>query len=46
MPDLLSDSTHGVDHLGRRVIFFGDEWALRNFQKRLPEVEIGMLPFA
>jgi len=28
------------------VIFFSDEWSIRNFQKRLPEVELGMLPFA
>jgi hypothetical protein len=27
------------------VIFFSDEWSIRNFQKRLPEVELGMLPF-
>ena len=45
LPDLLSDSTHGVDHLGRRVIFFTDEWAIRNFQKRVPTVEIAPLPF-
>jgi peptide chain release factor 3 len=45
MPDLLSDSTHGVDQAGRKVIFFSDEWSIRNFQKRLPEVELGMLPF-
>jgi len=45
MPEILSDSTHGVDASGRPVIFFSDEWALRNFQKRLPEVEIAPLPF-
>jgi peptide chain release factor 3 len=45
LPDLLSDSTHGVDHLGRRVIFFTDEWAIRNFQKRVPTVELAPLPF-
>jgi len=27
------------------VIFFSDEWAVRNFQKRLPDVEIATLPF-
>jgi len=27
------------------VIFFSDEWSLRNFQKRLPDVEISPLPF-
>ena len=45
MPDLLSDSTHGVDSAGRPVIFFSDEWAIRNFQKRMPEVELSTLPF-
>ena len=45
LPDLLSDSTHGVDHLDRRVIFFTDEWAIRNFQKRVPTVELAPLPF-
>ncbi|MFZ9914928.1 MAG: EF-Tu/IF-2/RF-3 family GTPase, partial [Phycisphaerales bacterium] len=45
LPDLLSDSSHGFDHRGRRVIFFADEWAVRNFQKRLPDVEIAALPF-
>jgi peptide chain release factor 3 len=45
LPDLLSDSTHGIDHMGRRVIFFTDEWAIRNFQKRVPEVELSTLPF-
>jgi peptide chain release factor 3 len=45
MPDLLSDSTHGVDAAGRAVIFFSDEWSIRNFQKRLPDVEISTLPF-
>ena len=44
MPDLLSDSTHGIDAAGRAVIFFSDEWAIRNFQKRLPEVELSTLP--
>jgi peptide chain release factor 3 len=44
MPDLLSDSTHGIDAAGRSVIFFSDEWAIRNFQKRLPEVELSTLP--
>ena len=46
MPDLLSDSTHGVDQDGRRVIFFLDEWSVRNFQKRMPDVELAVLPFA
>jgi hypothetical protein len=45
MPDLLSDSTHGVDGAGRAVVFFSDEWAIRNFQKRLPDVELSTLPF-
>ena len=45
MPDLLSDSTHGIDNAGRPVIFFSDEWSIRNFQKRLPEVELSTLPF-
>jgi peptide chain release factor 3 len=45
MPDLLSDSTHGIDNAGRPVIFFSDEWSIRNFQKRLPDVEISTLPF-
>ena len=45
LPDLLSDSTHGIDASGRRVIFFSDEWSIRNFQKRLPEVELSLLPF-
>ena len=45
MPDLLSDSEHGVDQDGRPVVFFGDEWAVRNFQKRMPEVELSKLPF-
>jgi peptide chain release factor 3 len=45
MPDLLSDSTHGVDASGRAVVFFSDEWAIRNFQKRLPDVELSTLPF-
>jgi hypothetical protein len=27
------------------VIFFSDEWSIRNFQKRLPDVEISTLPF-
>jgi hypothetical protein len=31
--------------MGRRVIFFTDEWAIRNFQKRVPEVELSTLPF-
>jgi peptide chain release factor 3 len=45
LPELLSDSTHGVDVAGRPVIFFSDEWAVRNFQKRLPDVELSTLPF-
>jgi peptide chain release factor 3 len=45
LPELLSDATHGIDASGRRVIFFSDEWSIRNFQKRLPDVELGMLPF-
>jgi peptide chain release factor 3 len=45
MPDLLSDSTHGIDGSGRPVVFFSDEWSIRNFQKRLPDVEISTLPF-
>jgi peptide chain release factor 3 len=45
LPDLLSDSTHGVDQEERRVIFFTDEWAVRNFQKRMPTVELSPLPF-
>jgi peptide chain release factor 3 len=45
LPELLSDSTHGVDAAARPVIFFSDEWAVRNFQKRLPDVELSTLPF-
>ena len=45
MPDLLSDSTHGIDSSGRAVVFFSDEWSIRNFQKRMPEVELSTLPF-
>jgi hypothetical protein len=27
------------------VIFFLDEWSVRNFQKRMPDVELAVLPF-
>ncbi len=46
MPGSFSDSTFGVDHAAWKANFFSDEWSIRNFQKGLPEVELGMLPFA
>ncbi len=45
-PDLPSDCIVATDRDNQRVLLIGDEWALRNFQKRNPEVELSALPFA
>jgi len=45
-PDLPSDCIVATDRDTQRVLLLVDEWALRNFQKRNPDVELSALPFA
>lgn len=45
-PDLPNDCIVATDRDGQRVLLMVDEWALRNFQKRNPDVELSPLPFA
>ncbi len=45
-PDLPSDCIVATDRDNQRVLLMSDEWALRNFQKRNPDVELSALPFA
>ncbi|MBX3403733.1 MAG: peptide chain release factor 3 [Phycisphaeraceae bacterium] len=44
-PDLPNDCIVATDRDNQRVLLMVDEWALRNFQKRNPDVELSPLPF-
>jgi peptide chain release factor 3 len=40
MPDPPADTTLATDRDDRNVVLFADEWSLRYFQKRYPDVEL------
>jgi peptide chain release factor 3 len=39
-PDLPSDTTLATDTQGRNVVLFADEWGVRHFTKRHPDIEL------
>jgi peptide chain release factor 3 len=45
LPDLPGDSQLAYDRDEKPVVLFGDEWAMRHFVSRHPDVELSPLPF-
>jgi peptide chain release factor 3 len=43
-PDLPDGAALAKDPEGRTMILFTDDWTIRNFQRRYPEVELTLLP--
>jgi len=45
LPEVIMNATHAVDRDENPVVLFADEWALRHFTQRNPELELSPLPF-
>lgn len=46
LPDLPGDAAIAYDRDEKPAVLYGDEWALRHFTQRNPDVELSPLPFA
>jgi peptide chain release factor 3 len=43
-PDLPDGAALARDQEGRTMILFNDDWTIRNFQRRFPDIELTLLP--
>jgi peptide chain release factor 3 len=45
LPEVFTDASLALDHEGRGVVLFSDEWPMRYFGQRNPGVELATVPF-
>jgi peptide chain release factor 3 len=45
LPEVFADATLAIDHEGRPMVLFADEWPMRYFGQRNAGVELSTTPF-